>query len=176
MSELHRITVDPNQCGGRPCLRVRDLLLHRKPKDFDIATSARPEDVKRLFRNCRVIGRRFRLAHILFERGKVVEVATFRRNPATELPEDENAVVDEDILIRNDNVFGEAHEDATRRDFTINADPAIEEEPEDGPDQGAAGAGGDAPGQVPAADASPPTPPSTIPSLAAPAAAASSAP
>ncbi len=100
---------------------VRDLLLHRKPKDFDIATSARPEDVKRLFRNCRVIGRRFRLAHILFERGKVVEVATFRRNPATDLPEDENAVVEEDLLIRNDNVFGDAHEDATRRDFTINA-------------------------------------------------------
>src|SRR5580658_6928353 len=67
---------------------VRDLLLEGKPKDFDIATSARPEDVRALFRNCRIIGRRFRLAHILFG-GKVIEVATFRRNPAMEPPEEE---------------------------------------------------------------------------------------
>ncbi len=98
---------------------VRDLLLSGKPKDFDVATSARPEDVRALFRNCRVIGRRFRLAHVLFGGGKVVEVATFRRSPQTEVPEDE--AVDEDILIRSDNVFGDAHEDAIRRDFTINA-------------------------------------------------------
>lgn len=95
---------------------VRDLLLDKTPKDFDIATSARPEDVRQLFRNCRVIGRRFRLAHVLFGGGKVVEVATFRQKPQ-EVDEDEV----EDLLIRNDNVFGEAHEDALRRDFTINA-------------------------------------------------------
>jgi poly(A) polymerase len=100
---------------------VRDLLLGGKPKDFDIATSARPEDVRALFRNCRIIGRRFRLAHILFGGGKVIEVATFRRNPAMEAPEDEASEVFDDILIRSDNVFGEAHEDALRRDFTINA-------------------------------------------------------
>jgi poly(A) polymerase len=100
---------------------VRDLLLDGKPKDFDIATSARPEDVRSLFRNCRVIGRRFRLAHILFGGGKVVEVATFRRNPQIEAPEDEPSDVFDDLLIRSDNVFGEAHEDAIRRDFTINA-------------------------------------------------------
>ena len=101
---------------------VRDLLLKRKPKDFDICTSARPEDVRTLFRNCRIIGRRFRLAHVLFAGGKVVEVATFRRNPVTEaLEPDEITDADEDILIRSDNVFGEAHEDAIRRDFTINA-------------------------------------------------------
>lgn len=93
---------------------VRDLLLGGRPKDFDVATSARPDDVRSLFRNCRIIGRRFRLAHVLFGGGKVVEVATFRRNPG------ENDL-DDDLLIRSDNVFGEAHEDALRRDFTINA-------------------------------------------------------
>src|SRR5580658_811826 len=100
---------------------VRDLLLGGKPKDFDVATSARPEDVRALFRNCRIIGRRFRLAHILFGAGKIIEVATFRRNPAMEPPEDEPAEGLDDILIRSDNVFGDAHEDAVRRDFTINA-------------------------------------------------------
>jgi poly(A) polymerase len=100
---------------------VRDLLLGGKPKDFDVATSARPEDVRTLFRNCRVIGRRFRLAHILFAGGKVIEVATFRRNPSMEAPEEESGDVFDDLLIRSDNVFGEAHEDALRRDFTMNA-------------------------------------------------------
>jgi poly(A) polymerase len=92
---------------------IRDLLLSGRPKDFDVATSARPEDVRNLFRNCRIIGRRFRLAHVLFGAGKVIEVATFRKNPQD--------IDDEDLLIRSDNVFGEAHEDAIRRDFTINA-------------------------------------------------------
>ncbi|HEX7124352.1 MAG TPA: CCA tRNA nucleotidyltransferase, partial [Thermodesulfobacteriota bacterium] len=93
---------------------VRDLLLGRTPKDFDIATSARPEEVKRLFRNCRIIGRRFRLAHVFF-REKIVEVSTFRAmiDPV------ENGAGD-DLLIRNDNVFGTAEQDAVRRDFTIN--------------------------------------------------------
>ncbi|HEY6463283.1 MAG TPA: polynucleotide adenylyltransferase PcnB, partial [Polyangiaceae bacterium] len=100
---------------------VRDLLLGSKPKDFDVATSARPEDVRALFRNCRIIGRRFRLAHILFGAGKVVEVATFRRNPAMEAPEEADGEAVDDILIRSDNIFGEAHEDALRRDFTMNA-------------------------------------------------------
>lgn len=95
---------------------VRDLLLVGNPKDFDVATNARPDDVRALFRNCRIIGRRFRLAHVLFGGGKVVEVATFRRNPGAGDADDE-----EDLLIRSDNVFGEAHEDALRRDFTINA-------------------------------------------------------
>jgi poly(A) polymerase len=96
---------------------VRDLLLGRRPKDFDVCTSARPDDVRRLFRNSRVIGRRFRLVHVLFGGGKVIETATFRRAPDAE--EDRSA--SEDLLIRNDNVFGEAHQDARRRDFTINA-------------------------------------------------------
>lgn len=121
---------------------VRDLLIGRRPKDFDVATSARPSEVRRLFRNCRVIGRRFRLAHILFAGGKIIEVATFRRDPAqkfhatrcrthpegsrTDLPRPQRLAPihttsdDDDLLIRNDNVFGLPHEDAIRRDFTIN--------------------------------------------------------
>ena len=93
---------------------VRDLLVGRSPKDFDVATSARPDDVRRLFKNSRVIGRRFRLVHVLFSGRKVIETATFRR-----APEQEDSEAD-DILIRNDNVFGESYQDAARRDFTIN--------------------------------------------------------
>ncbi|MBI2897192.1 MAG: polynucleotide adenylyltransferase PcnB [Deltaproteobacteria bacterium] len=106
---------------------VRDLLLDRRPKDFDVATSARPGEVRSLFRNCRIIGRRFRLAHILFADRKVIEVATFRKDP-DEAREREGVDGgpalggdDDDILIRMDNVFGEPDEDAARRDFTINA-------------------------------------------------------
>jgi poly(A) polymerase len=103
---------------------VRDLLLDRRPKDFDLATDARPEDVRALFRNSRIIGRRFRLVHVLFGGGKVIEVATFRRNPITDADQTENGngqSADVDLLIRSDNIFGDAHEDAARRDFTINA-------------------------------------------------------
>jgi poly(A) polymerase len=92
---------------------VRDLLLGRKPKDFDVATSATPTDMKHVFRNCRIIGRRFRLAHVFFGR-KIIETATFRQNPRPE-SDDEG-----DLLIQRDNVFGTAEEDARRRDFTIN--------------------------------------------------------
>ncbi len=129
---------------------VRDLLLGRTPKDFDVCTSARPNEVKHLFRNCRIIGRRFRLAHIMFG-PKIIEVATFRKDPSMELPIDEGldwgastegdgddgvennteplTVTarrprpddDQDLLIRHDNVFGEPWEDAARRDFTMNA-------------------------------------------------------
>ena len=90
---------------------VRDLLLGRKPKDFDIGTSAHPQQVRKLFRNCFVIGRRFRLCHIRFGR-KVVEVSTFRRQAEPEQG---------DTLIRRDNTFGTPEEDAFRRDFTVNA-------------------------------------------------------
>ena len=90
---------------------VRDLLLDRTPKDFDIATSATPNEIRGLFRNCRIIGRRFRLAHIFFG-PKIIETSTFRANPRNG---DEA-----DLLIQRDNVFGSATEDAQRRDFTIN--------------------------------------------------------
>ena len=106
---------------------VRDLLFDVRPKDFDIATSARPPEVRALFRNCRIIGRRFRLAHIMFGRGKIIETATFRRDPGAAGPapagKGRKSGASEskaDLLIHRDNVFGEPHEDARRRDFTIN--------------------------------------------------------
>jgi poly(A) polymerase len=109
---------------------VRDLLLDRAPKDFDIATSAHPHEVKAIFRNCRLIGRRFRLAHVYFRGGKIVEVSTFRANPTeiedvngeegTEANGEERENGEGDFLITQDNVFGTAEQDARRRDFTIN--------------------------------------------------------
>jgi poly(A) polymerase len=108
---------------------VRDLLLELNPKDFDIATGATPRQVKRLFSNCRIIGRRFRLAHVYFQNGKIIEVATFRaRDTADGVPDLAEAETEptgtddaDDLLIRDDNVFGTPEEDALRRDFTINA-------------------------------------------------------
>src|SRR4029079_8311788 len=78
---------------------VRDLLLDRRPKDFDVATSARPEEVRELFRNSRIIGRRFRLVHVLFQGGKVIEVATFRKNPKEDREDSEEQ---SELLIRSD--------------------------------------------------------------------------
>lgn len=94
---------------------VRDLLLDIRPKDFDVATSAHPNQMKETFRNSRLIGRRFRLAHVFFRGGKIIEVSTFRANPLDELQD-----LPQDLLIRHDNVFGTEVEDARRRDFTIN--------------------------------------------------------
>lgn len=91
---------------------VRDLLLGLEPKDFDVATNAAPEDVRKLFRNCRLIGRRFRLAHIYFGR-QIIEVATFRGKTQHHHPETG--------MILRDNIYGTIEEDAWRRDFTINA-------------------------------------------------------
>src|SRR5215471_19457434 len=85
---------------------VRDLLLGRRPKDFDVATDARPEDVRSLFRNSRIIGRRFRLVHVLFGGGKVIEVATFRRSPILDVDASDGSNGDADLLIRSDNLFG----------------------------------------------------------------------
>ena len=95
-------------CGGS----VRDLLLGRTPKDFDVATNAKPGELRRLFRNSRIIGRRFRLVHVVFQ-DRFVEVSTFRREPEGQSDGD-------DLLVRRDNTFGNPVEDALRRDFTIN--------------------------------------------------------
>lgn len=101
---------------------VRDLLLGREPKDFDIATDAHPEDVRRLFRNCRLIGRRFRLAHVYFGRD-IVEVATFRAAADEGDAEGDEALVvlDDEGRILRDNRYGSIDEDIWRRDFTANA-------------------------------------------------------
>lgn len=95
---------------------VRDLLLGHEPKDFDVATDALPEEVKHLFRNCRLIGRRFRLAHVHFGRD-IIEVATFRANTGNGTGERR---LEDGRLVR-DNVYGGIEDDALRRDFTINA-------------------------------------------------------
>ena len=123
---LHQYNYAAYLVGGS----VRDLLLGRRPKDFDIGTSAHPYQVKKLFRNCWIVGRRFRLAHVRFGT-KTIEVATFRRLVSAEeqaqmegaadagIPLDVDH--DRDLLVHRDNTFGTPEEDAFRRDFTVNA-------------------------------------------------------
>ena len=107
LSRLQRNGYEAYLVGG--C--VRDLLLGRRPKDFDVATQAHPRQIKRLFRNGRIIGRRFRLVHVVYGR-HIVETATFRTEPVLD--------GSEDLLITEDNQYGTAAEDARRRDFTVN--------------------------------------------------------
>ncbi|MEQ1621135.1 MAG: polynucleotide adenylyltransferase PcnB [Methylococcales bacterium] len=96
---------------------VRDLLLGREPKDFDVVTNADPEQVKKVFRNCRLIGRRFRLAHVHFGR-EIIEVATFRGASDSE---NNKQVLDKEGRLLRDNIYGSIEEDVWRRDFTVNA-------------------------------------------------------
>ncbi|MCF2862170.1 polynucleotide adenylyltransferase PcnB [Pseudoalteromonas sp. Cnat2-41] len=99
---------------------VRDLLLGLQPKDFDVVTNATPEQVKKLFRNCRLIGRRFRLAHIVFGR-EIIEVATMRGHHEAQDSKNNVSQSSEHGQLLRDNVYGTIDEDAERRDFTINA-------------------------------------------------------
>jgi len=96
---------------------VRDLLLGREPKDFDVVTDADPEQVRKVFRNCRIIGRRFRLAHVHFGR-EVIEVATFR---GVGEEQNESQMLNKEGRLLRDNVYGKIEEDVWRRDFTVNA-------------------------------------------------------
>ncbi|MDB6096679.1 MAG: pcnB [Francisellaceae bacterium] len=118
---LHEEGFDAFLVGGS----VRDLLLNRIPKDFDVATNAKPEDVYKLFRNCRIIGKRFRLAHVYFG-NEIIEVATFRGDHEAQSPLKKHLMSNkvqhsvEGLIIR-DNVYGNIEEDVLRRDFTINA-------------------------------------------------------
>ena len=101
-------------CGGG----VRDLLLGREIDDYDVATDAEPKRLKEVFGNCRLVGRRFRIAHIMFRGGKIIEVSTFRRQgDEDDLGENQT----NSLLIKRDNTFGSPADDAFRRDFTINA-------------------------------------------------------
>ncbi|NDO74862.1 polynucleotide adenylyltransferase PcnB [Shewanella indica] len=111
---LHKSGFNAYLVGGG----VRDLLLGLDPKDFDVVTNATPEEIKKLFRNCRLVGRRFRLAHIVFGRD-VIEVATFRGHHGNS--EEKISKVNSAGRLLRDNVYGDIDEDAERRDFTVNA-------------------------------------------------------
>jgi poly(A) polymerase len=113
MYRLHNAGYKAYMVGGS----VRDLMLGRHPKDYDVGTDARPNEVRRLFGNSRIIGRRFRLVHVYFHDGETVEVSTFRRAPEAAAEAGEET----DLLITSDNLWGSPREDAFRRDFTINA-------------------------------------------------------
>jgi poly(A) polymerase len=139
VNELHTITADRIDPDAAKVVRrlsrygheaflvggcVRDLLCGRQPKDFDVSTSATPVEIRKLFRNCRIIGRRFRLAHIFFG-DKIIETSTFRAMPAeeeraVEPPSEGTREERPELMIRRDNTFGNQEEDARRRDFTVN--------------------------------------------------------
>lgn len=112
---LHRAGFLAYLVGGA----VRDLLLGRKPKDFDVGTNARPQQVRQLFRNSRIVGRRFPIARVQFL-GEVVEVATFRRSPGVEEPDGEEITDPLSPELGREEDFGTPQEDAFRRDFTVN--------------------------------------------------------
>ena len=99
---------------------VRDLLLGKKPKDFDVTTSATPDQVRKLFRNCRLVGRRFRLAHVMFG-PEIIEVATFRGHHEDGQSDRTTSQRGQNGMLLRDNIFGSIEDDAQRRDFTINS-------------------------------------------------------
>lgn len=115
LSRLHKAGFEAYVVGGS----VRDLLLRKAPKDFDVATNATPNQIRDLFRNARIIGRRFKLAHILYHR-EIIEVTTFRGHGNDTFDENQKKTNDRGMLVR-DNVYGSLEEDAWRRDFAVNA-------------------------------------------------------
>ncbi|MCR3756037.1 MAG: poly(A) polymerase I [Sodalis sp. Psp] len=116
---LHKAKYEAYLVGGS----VRDLLLGKKPKDFDITTNATPEQMRKLFRNCRLVGRRFRLAHVMFG-PEIIEVATFRGHHQASQPYEsmtDTVITDHNGMLLRDNIFGSIEEDAQRRDFSVNS-------------------------------------------------------
>ncbi|WP_217273288.1 polynucleotide adenylyltransferase PcnB [Kosakonia sp. MUSA4] len=113
---LNKAGYDAYLVGGG----VRDLLLGKKPKDFDVTTSATPDQVRKLFRNCRLVGRRFRLAHVMFG-PEIIEVATFRGHHDEQQTDRSISQRGQNGMLLRDNIFGSIEEDAQRRDFTINS-------------------------------------------------------
>jgi poly(A) polymerase len=115
LERLHDAGYDAHIVGGG----VRDLLLNLHPKDFDVATNATPEQVRQVFRNSRIIGRRFRIVHVMFGR-EMIEVTTYRGHHSNAEDSSQGEAHDSGLLLR-DNVYGSIEEDAIRRDFTVNA-------------------------------------------------------
>lgn len=115
LNRLNAAGFDAYLVGGS----VRDLLLRKNPKDFDVSTNATPQQIRRLFKNARIIGRRFKLVHILFHR-EIIEVATFRGNTDSTKKQSDLQTNAKGMLTR-DNVYGSLEEDAWRRDFTVNS-------------------------------------------------------
>lgn len=113
LQRIHQMGCRAYIVGGS----VRDLLLGRKPKDYDVVTDAHPQELRRMFANSRIIGRRFRLVHVVFRGNKVIEVSTARSLPSNRA----EAKNSDELYLKRDNQFGTFKEDAARRDFTINA-------------------------------------------------------
>ncbi|MCS6972243.1 MAG: polynucleotide adenylyltransferase PcnB [Leptospiraceae bacterium] len=110
---IHRMGCEAYIVGGS----IRDLLLGRKPKDFDVVSDAHPQELRRMFDNSRIIGRRFRLVHVVFRGNKIIEVSTARSLPQNRV----RARSADELYLRRDNQYGSFKEDAARRDFTLNA-------------------------------------------------------
>ena len=113
INRLHQFSFKAYVVGG--C--VRDMLLGRSPKDYDIVTNAKPNEIKKIFANSRLIGKRFKIVHIVFRGNKIIEVSTARSLPESRKMAKDN----DDLLLTKDNEFGSFKDDAARRDFTINS-------------------------------------------------------